>query len=292
MLPGELQKHLESRLSEILGAHTAIQGARPLSGGDINDACRLDTGEGAFFLKYNSASRYPGMFQAEARGLALLARAGEVNVPAVVEAGQAGEKAYLILDYIESAPRRKDFWEAFGAGLARMHRQSIAYFGLDHDNYIGSLNQHNHKHKTWTDFFINERLERQVALARKKGLIDKAITRGFERLYRKLPYIFPEEPPALLHGDLWSGNYMTGAEGEAVIIDPAVYYGHREMDIGMTRLFGGFSGTFYEAYNQEYAMEAGWQERTEICNLYPLMVHVNLFGGGYIASVESIIRHF
>lgn len=292
MLPAELQKHLDSRLSDILGTHIAIRGTRPLSGGDINQACRLDTDEGTFFLKYNSASRYPGMFQAEARGLALLARAGEVSVPAVVEAGQSGEKAYLILHYIETGPQNKDFWEVFGAGLARMHRHGNAYFGLDHDNYIGSLKQFNHKHNSWADFFIHERLDRQVALARENGLIGQGIVRGFERLYHKLPDIFPEEPPALLHGDLWSGNYMTGAQGEAVIIDPAVYYGHREMDIGMSRLFGGFSGTFYEAYNQEYAMEAGWQERTEICNLYPLMVHVNLFGGGYAASVESILRHF
>jgi fructosamine-3-kinase len=292
MLPGTLIDQIQSKLSEKLGASIIISDTKPLSGGDINAAFKINTNKGSFFLKHNSASRYPHMFRSEARGLALLEAANEVDVPGVVDAGEAGEDAYLILEFINSVPQDSGFWESFGRALAKMHRHTNEYFGLDHDNYIGSLHQYNHRHDRWVDFFIHERLERQLALARKNGLADIKMTEQFERLYNKLPDIFPEEPASLVHGDLWSGNYMTGSRGQAVIIDPAVYYGHREMDIGMSRLFGGFGNGFYEAYNQEYPLNPGWPERVEICNLYPLMVHVNLFGGSYVHSVKNILRQF
>jgi fructosamine-3-kinase len=292
MLPGTLINQIQSKLSEKLGTGITVRDSKPLSGGDINAAFRLNTNKGNFFLKHNSASRYPGMFRSEARGLELLEAAKELDVPAVVDAGEAGQDAYLILEFIESAPQNRNFWESFGSSLARLHRHTNNYFGLDHDNYIGSLHQLNNKHERWTDFFIHERLERQLQLARKNGLADRRMTAQFERLFERLPDIFPEEPASLVHGDLWSGNYMTGSKGQAVIIDPAVYYGHREMDIGMSRLFGGFDAGFYESYNLEYPLAPGWQERVEICNLYPLMVHVNLFGGSYVNSVNNILRQF
>ena len=292
MLPGILKDQIQSKLSEKLGAGIIIHDTRPVSGGDINAAFRINTSKGSFFLKHNSASKYPGMFRSEARGLVLLEAAAEIDVPGVVDYGEAGEDAFLVLEFIESAPRGNDFWESFGRSLAKMHRHANELFGLDHDNYIGSLQQHNSGHHRWADFFIHERLERQLTLARNNGLADSKMTEQFERLYTRLPDIFPEEPASLVHGDLWSGNYMTGAKGQPVIIDPAVYYGHREMDIGMSRLFGGFDAGFYEAYYQEYPLAAGWQERVEICNLYPLMVHVNLFGGSYVNSVKNILRQF
>jgi len=292
MLPENLSAHIQSRLSDILGTTIIISGTNPLSGGDINDAFRIETNKGQFFLKYNSASRYPGMFLKEAKGLSSLSQAGEVDIPAVVDTGETASYSYLLLEFMDTAPQKKDFWEAFGISLARLHRHTSDSFGLDHDNYIGSLPQSNHLHNTWISFFISERLERQARMARDKGLIDRPSLNKLERLYTQLPGIFPVEPPSLIHGDLWSGNYMTGPLGQAVIIDPAVYYGHREMDIGMSRLFGGFGEAFYQAYSQEYAMEPGWIDRVDICNLYPLMVHVNLFGGGYIGSVDSILRQF
>jgi len=131
-----------------------------------------------------------------------------------------------------------------------------------------------------------------VKMARDHGNAGSDTVRAFDRFYRKLDEIFPVEAPSLIHGDLWNGNYMVNENGEAVIIDPAVYYGHREMDLGMSKLFGGFSAGFYEAYNQQYPLEKDWKERLDYCNLYPLMVHVNLFGGGYLNSVKSILRNF
>ncbi len=154
------------------------------------------------------------------------------------------------------------------------------------------LYQSNKKHDNWIDFFRTERLEKQVKLARDHNRMGKTVVQSFENFYRALPEIFPIEPPAFIHGDLWGGNFMTDENGAPVIIDPAVYYGHREMDLGMSQLFGGFDHAFYEAYHHHFPLEKGWQERVDYCNLYPLMVHLNLFGGGYLNSVQSILRKF
>jgi len=165
-------------------------------------------------------------------------------------------------------------------------------FGLDYNNYIGSLHQQNNLHPTWVDFFINERLQPQIKLARDNNEIDSTTILKFENLYKKLDEVFPKEKPALLHGDLWSGNFMSDEKGESVIMDPTVYYGHREMDIAMAKLFGGFDAEFYSSYNEHYPLENGWEQRINVCNLYPLMVHVNLFGGGYLGQVKSILSKF
>jgi fructosamine-3-kinase len=264
----------------------------PVSGGDINEAYTFETSEGDFFVKKNSATRFPQMFQKEANGIQLLGSTNEIEVPEVVLFGEDTEAAFLVLKRIKPGLQSADFWEEFGQQLSNLHKHSTDYFGLDHDNYIGSLHQSNLKHKNWTDFFREERLSVQVKLARDNGRMDAATVKVFDRFYLKLDEIFPVEPPALLHGDLWGGNFMVGESGNAVLIDPAVYYGHREMDLGMSKLFGGFSSQFYKAYNANYPLEKGWEQRLGFCNLYPLLVHVNLFGGGYLSSVKSILRKF
>lgn len=295
--------------------------ATGVGGGCINEAHRIETSAGFYFVKHNSARRYPGMFLAEAKGLEYLKSSNTLDVPEVIGYDNAGDDAFLVLEYISSGRGCHDFWEDFGRGLANMHLHPKAMdkskaestsasktvvgddkgpgdstrkisFGFDHNNYIGSLPQSNKWHPTWIDFFVAERLEEQLKLARDEGRAGKDLSAMFQKAYRHLTDFFPEEPPALLHGDLWSGNFMTGNNGQAVIIDPAVYLGHRYMDLGMSKLFGGFSAAFYEAYNQTYPLEKSWQKSMDIANLYPLMVHVNLFGGGYINSVKSILRPF
>ncbi len=294
MIKNSLKEKIAELITHEPGDPVTVTGMKPIGGGCINDAQRVETDKGPFFMKYNSASSYPGMFEAEARGLQLLEAAGCLKVPAVVGYGETNNQSILVLEYIAATAQKSGFWQEFGEGLARMHQQPSddGRFGLDHDNYIGSLPQRNRKHDNWTAFFIAERLEAQLKMARDQGRAGKELNTMFEKFYRFLPDFFPEEPPALLHGDLWSGNYMTGEEGVPVIIDPAVYYGHRYMDLGMSKLFGGFSTAFYEAYDAQYPLEKGWQDGIEIANLYPLMVHVNLFGGGYLGQVKRALRRF
>lgn len=292
MISENLLDAIRSVLSEKRSQKIEIRKQSPVSGGDINRAYKIDSNVGDFFIKLNHSGRFPAMFEKEAKGLQLLADRGEINVPDVVGSGVHEEEAFLILKHIGSAPMKADFWEIFGHKLARMHQHGNELFGLDHDNYIGSLPQSNTFHQRWVSFFIEERLEKQLKMARDDGKINTGLIKSFEKLYKRLPEIFPEEPPALLHGDLWSGNFMVDQKGDPCLIDPAVYYGHREMDLGMSHLFGGFDREFYSAYHDEYPLEKSWRDRTDICNLYPLMVHVNLFGGSYVQSVSRIINKF
>ncbi len=292
MLPSSLNNEIIAVLGTETGQDVHINRAFPLSGGSINNAYRLETDSGNFFMKYNRASAYPGMFEQEARGLALLHTAGEVRVPEVIAHGDDGTHTFIMLEYLDSAGKTNSFWEDFGRKLAALHRHTADTFGLDHNNYIGSLKQYNERHDSWTDFFMEQRLMVQMEMAANSGLLPSKVKQAFERLFSRLEELFPQEPPSLIHGDLWSGNYMVDEKGEACIIDPAVYFGFREMDIGMSRLFGVFGSGFYDAYNEAWPMEPGWRERIEICNLYPLMVHVNLFGSGYLGSVESILTKF
>lgn len=292
MVPVEISQYLTSWLQREFSASAVITSNRPLSGGSINETYHIGTTSGPFFLKFNIARRYPGMFSAEADGLAILEKAGCIKVPKVLHIAETGVFAFLLLEYIDGAATVLNFWQIFGRNLARLHRHTSSDFGLDHNNYIGSLKQTNHKNPSWIEFLILERLQPLVKLAYDSGLLDGQDAGRMEILYKKLPEILPVEPPSLIHGDLWSGNYMVGNDGNPCIIDPAVYYGHREMDIAMSMLFGGFSPEFYRAYNEEYPMEKGWEKRVELNQLYPLLVHVNLFGEGYNRQVRQILKDY
>jgi len=292
MLPDELRKSVESTLSTQSEKQVEISEIRSVGGGCINEAFSLKTNAGMYFIKYNSAVAYPAMFEKEAAGLKILADANAISVPKVIASGESGKLAFLILEHIENGTPYRNFWNEFGTKLADLHRNTSDYFGLDHDNYIGSLIQRNKLHPDFFSFFISERIEPQLKEARNKGAFSQSETRYFDSLFKSLPAIIPFEKPVLIHGDLWNGNYMVTLNGSPCLIDPAVYYGHREADIAMTKLFGGFQPEFYHAYNQAWPMEKGWQKRMDIFNLYPLLVHVNLFGGSYAAQVLRIIRQF
>lgn len=280
------------KLKEIYKHDINLISSSPVGGGDINEAYKFSTSAGDFFVKKNSATLYPKMFQREAQGIKLLTKANEIQLPEVIATSEDENVAFLILKFIESSSKAANFWDDFGTQLANLHKHTADYFGLDQNNYIGSLPQSNRKHDKWADFFREERLEVQVKKARDSGSLGTDTVRAFDKFYARLDNLFPDEQPALIHGDLWGGNYMVGESGKAVIIDPAVYYGHREMDIAMSQLFGGFSSEYYDAYNQQFPLEKGWHQRVDYCNLYPLMVHVNLFGSSYLYSVKSILKKF
>lgn len=286
------KSEIEKKISEFVGTKITTKRFLSISGGSINESYKVSTNKGDFFVKKNSATQYPLMFNKETRGLELLCKTNVIDTPEILGVVEIENDSFLILKYIKSGKRCNTFWDDFGRKIARLHKNSNSYFGLDHDNYIGSLKQNNSEHDSWLDFFREERLERQVELARNNNAIDRETVNAFQRFYTKLEEIFPKESPALLHGDLWSGNFMVNENGNPVIIDPAAYYGHREMDLGMSKLFGGFDNEFYNSYNNQYQLENGWEERLNYCNLYPLMVHVNLFGGGYLNSIKSIIMKF
>jgi protein-ribulosamine 3-kinase len=290
MIPREISDSISVFFNDRSSDSFRILSSDPLSGGCINNVCRLKTSQGDFCLKYNIRSEFPEMFESEAAGLSMLKDAGELRVPVVVQTGFGGRYSYILLELIDSGRRITGFMEDFGESLARLHRHTADYFGNEHDNYMGALPQSNRKHSGWVSFFVEERLKKQVTLA--GAYLSASIRSSFHRMYRRLEEIFPVEKPSLLHGDLWGGNYMVDEKGKACLIDPAVYYGHREIDIAMTRLFGGFDGSFYEAYNAEFPLEKGWQERMDICNLYPLLIHLNLFGSGYLGQIESIVGKF
>jgi protein-ribulosamine 3-kinase len=261
-------------------------------GGCINRGGKLSTSYGNFFLKWNDVGRFPNMFIAESKGLQLLNQQNVIRIPHVIGVGEEGSFQFLLLEFIEQKSPTKNYWQQLGERLANLHRQQAAKFGLDHNNYIGSLQQFNNQKTSWINFFIEQRLNVQLRLAIDSRSADSTWIKKFESLYTKLKTLIPEESPSLVHGDLWSGNLITDENGEPCLIDPAIYYGNREVDLAMTKLFGGFDRAFYDCYNESFSLEKGYEKRMDLYNLYPLLVHVNLFGGSYKRSVENIINEF
>lgn len=281
---------LESVVRLTLGSSPQLLGSSFVSGGCINNTMKLETSLGSFFLKWKSNE--PDLFEKERRGLELLNAQSPIVSPGVHYEGAIGENHFLLMEWIESARRSAGFWENFGTRLADQHRQTWDGFGLDHNNHIGRLPQRNESSDNWITFFIEKRIGVQLALADKSGLVSSDVLEKFSLLFRQLPDLIPPEPPSLLHGDLWSGNFMIGADGEACIFDPAVYFGHREMELAFTRMFGGFDREFYEAYQAAWPMEPGFEDRIDIHNLYPQLVHLNLFGSSYLPGILSTLKRF
>lgn len=286
-----LDSAIQEKLKALLETSNPLK-IHPVGGGSINNTYRVRSDNRSVFVKTNHADTYPKMFEAEARGLELLRNNSGFSIPKVEKVGAIGSTAFLVMEWIPSGTPADDFWEQFASHLAKLHRHTNQQFGLDHQNYIGSLQQQNEFRSNWAEFYIEMRLEPQLRTARDNGLADAGLTRDFEKLFSKMENLFPQESPALLHGDLWSGNYMCTESGEATIFDPAVYYGHREMDLAMTKLFGGFDASFYADYHQFFPLENEWQQRIPLGQLYPLLVHLNLFGGTYLAQVKSCLKPF
>ena len=264
---------------------------RTVSGGSINTCYQLKAGN-LYFLKINDALKFPDMFRAEAEGLKLIRETNTIHVPNVIAHGNSGTEQFLLMRWIESGRNSTYVQEDLGRQLAAMHQHTAAQFGLDHNNYMGSLTQSNRVHSDWTDFFIAERLEPQIKIAVQKGLVSGSLHSDFQLLFSRLNNLYPREKPALVHGDLWSGNYMISASGEPLLIDPAAAFAHREVDIAMSTLFGGFDADFYRAYNEVFLLENAWEQRLDLWNLYPLLIHLNLFGAGYLQQVKSCLKRY
>lgn len=283
MIPEHIKSEIEDHFNE------KVINFKSQSGGDINDAAiiTLET-EAIYFLKWNTNAS-TSMFHTETKGLKLLSDAKtSLLIPKTLLSGND----FLLLSVIETGTKTTNSDLEFGIELAKLHQCSASQFGLDHDNFIGKLPQSNTTHTNWADFFITERIEPQIKMGVDSGKFSPELIQKVDKIHSVIQSSFPEEAPALLHGDIWSGNYMYSVDGAVSIYDPAVYFGHREMDISMTRLFGGFSDQFYEGYNSAFPLAEDFEQRVSIYNLYPVLVHVNLFGGGYIQQAKRILDRF
>ena len=288
---------LSEALKDLFGPDVTVRGERGCGGGCINDTSILTlTNECKVFIKRNSRVKLD-MFEAEAAGLAALRDAAEgPRVPRVLATGTDGTFSFLLMEHLDAREKRRDFWEIFGAELAGLHRSTRhPSCGFPSDNYIGATPQKNGFIPSWIEFFRVNRLEYQLKLAQDRGLADRGTSKLVDSVMKRLDSLLiePEGGEAsLLHGDLWGGNFIQGPEGKACLIDPAVYYGHREADLAMTELFGGFNRAFYQGYNAAWPLDPGYPERRDLYNLYHMLNHLNLFGGGYAGSVYAIASRY
>jgi len=293
MVSPELESVIKNSLSLSLSKPVGSLEFRPVGGGSINTSYQLKVDkEQLFFCKINSISPFPGLFEKEKKGLELLGSHPLIRVPRVIASNIAEDKQILILEWIDQGIKSEKFWKLFGEQLANLHRVSNDFFGLEEDNYMGALHQSNHPAKEWTGFLIRERFNPQISLALKKNLLEASHANRFGNLFKNIHNIFPAEIPSLLHGDLWSGNFLCDETGLPVLIDPAVYFGHRSMDLGMTTLFGGFDEEFYDSYQYHFPFPNNYREQWDVCNLYPLLIHLNLFGRSYLSDILHTLRRY
>ena len=277
-------------IAQASGLPFAIDACTPVGGGCINAGYRVSGAGRRYFVKLNRASR-EAMFQAELEGLTAIAATGTLRVPQPVCVGRDAERSWLALEHLELAQADSPTMAALGERLAALHRWDAARFGWHRDNTIGATPQRNDWCADWVEFWRERRLAFQLRLAADNGHRGALQRRG-ERLLQRVEDFFAHDRPApsLLHGDLWAGNAACTTGGEPVAFDPACYYGDREADLAMTELFGGFAPAFYAAYRNAWPLPAGYAVRRELYNLYHVLNHLNLFGGGYGAQAERMIE--
>ena len=291
-LNSPLGRHINETFTRFFNEDVRATSVTRVEGGDINQTFLLYTGKGKFFLKLNAALFGLDFFEKEGQGLAVLANAGALKVPRPLFDGKYHQQIYLVMEFLEKGNPAPDFWKDFGTSIASLHRNTCEKFGFDSDNFIGKIPQRNKQYDHWSEFYAEQRIMPLVSKALQRHLLQESDGVMAEKLCSKLSSLLPEEKPALLHGDLWKGNFMSLDTGYAAIFDPAVYYGHREMDLAMTMLFGGFDASFYQAYQDSFPRMPGFEERVEIHQLYPLLVHLILFGGPYYQQVRNILQKF
>ncbi|MCK5401537.1 MAG: fructosamine kinase family protein [Flavobacteriaceae bacterium] len=285
-----LSKKFLNHISNVI--EHSISNVQSVSGGDISKTYLIETSHHKYFLKINSNSNALDMFNAEKKGLEAIANTNTIATPKIFASDIFQNNAFLILEYIESkSPNDKDF-ENLGQQLAELHKHQSSDFGFIDDNFIGSLPQYNNKNTDWAKFYINQRLLPQIELALSKKLLQHKDVPKTETMHKVCNDIFKQVSPSLLHGDLWGGNYLISTEGKPYLIDPAVYYGHSEVDIAMSKLFGGFGISFYDTYHKSFPKTQEFDARIELYQLYYLLVHLNLFGGSYYNSVKRIFNTY
>ncbi len=281
-------KTIARHIAEASGEAFVNPRIRPVGGGCINQTLILESDQRRWFVKTNDSCQ-SAMFELEANGLAALVEAKALRVPQPLCWGVAGNRAYLVLEYIPMKAAGRGSAEMAGRRLAALHRCQGQAFGWHQDNIIGATHQPNGWRSSWVEFWRENRLGYQLKLAAQNGYGGRLQRQG-ERLLEAFPALMTHQPqPSLLHGDFWSGNLAYDDAGQPVIFDPAVYYGDREADLAMSELFGGFGPGFYAAYQEAWPLDPGYAKRKNLYNLYHIINHLNLFGGGYLAQSEHMI---
>ena len=266
-----------------------------ISGGSINQTHVLNLTNGQRVFMKQNPSPPTDFFLSETRGLKLLSQVKNgPRIPKPLAVQSVSRPTFILLEYIESSSEDENFAEKLALSLAELHRMSQEHYGLDHDNYIGSTPQKNRLEKDGIVFFREQRIDFQRQLARRSGLLPVTIDKEIDSLCDELGKFLniSGEKPALLHGDLWSGNYFPDSEGKPCVFDPAVYYGLREADLAMTELFGRLPQKFYDVYQEVFPMNPGYEERKDLFNLYHVLNHLNIFGSSYLSSVQQIVKRY
>lgn len=303
MLPVVIQQEIEKVLATATGTSRVPLLYTPVGGGSINDTFKITANKGqTFFAKINRLDQYPDMFLRERQGLEYLAKPDVIRVPATLGHIEAGGYQVLLLEWVEGGVKTAQFWKLFGQQVAGLHSCTSNQSGLSFNNYMGTFPQINEpvqplvsgldNGSDWSDFFIQRRLEPQIRRAIDHQLMEVSLIPAFARLYKELPAIFGSRAPALLHGDLWSGNFLCDSKEKPVLIDPAVCYGHPAVDLGLTTMFGGFEQPFYESYHYHAPFPSNYRQQWQVANLYPLLIHLNLFGKGYLQDILYTINHY
>lgn len=282
----DLQNHISSLLNE------NFLSILPVSGGDISNSYKINSYKRRYFIKTNQSKDALTMFQAEAFALDLIRSTDTIKTPEVLFCDTFQESSFLIMEFIENkSPSNQDF-ENLGTKLSQLHQITSEDFGLNENNFIGSLFQSNKPNSSWVEFYTKERLLPQLQLAKQNGLLSNNECPSENVMTELLGNLFQNVKPSLVHGDLWSGNYLIAKDGTPFLIDPATYYGHHEVDIAMSKLFGGFGEDFYKAYYNILCADTKTNSRLEIYQLYYLLVHLNLFGKSYYNSVIWILKKY
>ncbi|MGB0429160.1 MAG: fructosamine kinase family protein [Bacteroidia bacterium] len=287
-----ISQNLAKSICQRIGKSHLNASISNITGGDVSQAYKFSFIKNEhYFVKVNSAKRF-AMFRQEQLALESINAAVPFSTPKIIDAHTTLKQSFLILEFIEPELKTNEFWSNLAKNLVSLHQKTEPYFGFHQNNFIGSLNQVNTKCNNWIDFFILNRIRPQAKIAFNNHLLTTWHLQKLDTLYLKLNSIFPIEKPALLHGDLWAGNVLCAKNQKALFIDPASYFGHREMDLAFSLMFGGFNSVFYDSYSALAKLEPNFAKRVPYYNLYPTLVHLNLFGKSYLSPIEQLLKSF
>lgn len=290
MIPESIQHYLSDFFHINYGISGTINRYHAIGGGCISFTYKIGISDKNYFLKFLSNEKYPNLYKTEVLGLLMLEKTEALEIPRIIVHDQTEDYQFLVLEYVDQSNRKNNYWSELAKGISKIHLNQNDYFGLDYPNFIGTLEQINTPKLQWKDFYMENRIYPQGHLAVNNKKLPKEIFRKFEILYNKFDDLVPKSTPSLLHGDFWYENIMPNQFGVPTLIDPSVYYGHREMDLAMADLFGGFPQDFFDTYQEQFPIEKGYDERRKWHQLYPLLVHVNLFGDNYAKRVINIMN--